>query len=203
MSELKEEKNMKNKIVPTIYRIFMILTFLCGSVMMYWFGKFAVYAIEDEELENVMVASSIGNFGYFFFAFLMMVFICFIFSIVCFKAAKPVASVFRTLFTAVSGIICVPAVKLMLIFVDIKRFYVDNIASLDYVKDIDIESEVYYMFLPLPAYAIILVLFVTSVIALAIGPVIREEKDTAEPSQTAKKDEKKSAKKAEKKTAKK
>lgn len=67
-----------------------------------------------------------------------------------------------------------------LVFIDIKKFYIDNIINLDYVTDIDIESDIYLMFLTLPAYAIILALFITSIIALVKGPAIIR-KDNIEP----------------------
>lgn len=165
---------MKSKMLPSIYRIFALLTFACGAVMMFLFAKFASYAIDDANIEDVEVARSIGNFGYSFFVFLIMIGICFILSIVCFKAYKPVASVIRTLFTAIAGGVCCIAIKIMIILIDIKKYYVDNEINLDYIENYDLESEIYKMFLPLASFVIILIIAITSIVALAKGPIISE-----------------------------
>lgn len=167
---------MKNKTIPMIYRIFMALTFLCGCVMMFWFVRFSVFALNDASFEDEGVAATIGNFAYFFFGFLVMTAVAFVLSIICFKAAKPAASVCRTVFTAAAGIVCLPSIKIMHVLIDIKKFYVDNELNLDYVTSVDAESEIPMMFLPIISFIIMLVLFITSMVALAKGPIIEEDK---------------------------
>lgn len=210
----KRVEKMKSKLVPTIYRIFMILTFICGCAMMHFLIRLVIHDLDKLDLTDLKVANALSGLGYSFFGFLIMLMIALLLSIVCFRAAKFIASLARTLSIVLAIAVCVPAIEFMLQCIGVKDYYYTDIVEKASEKTAEIISgdfiltnDTYQIFLPMPAFTIMTILLITSVMALVSGPKLKEEdpelaegeeeeeEENAEPGDKKKKKKKKKDKK--------
>lgn len=173
---------MKSKVLPTIYRIFMILTFLCGAAMMHFLIRLVIHDLDKLDVTNLKVANALSGLGYTFFAFMIMLMISLLLSIICFGAAKFLASLGRTLSTVLAIAFCIPAIEFMLQCIGVKDYYYTEVAEKAAEKSGEIitgefilNSDTYQIFLPMPAFTIATILLITSVIALVSGPRLKDQ----------------------------
>lgn len=173
---------MKSKLIPTIYRIFMILTFICGCAMMHFLIRLVIHDLDKLDVTDIKVANALSGLGYCFFGFVIMLMISLLLSIICFRAAKFIASLARTLSTVLAIAFCVPAIEFMLQCIGVKDYYYTDIVEKASEKaaeiisgDFILTNDTYQIFLPMPAFTIMTILLITSVMALVSGPRLSEE----------------------------
>ena len=180
--EQKRVEKMKSKLLPTIYRIFMILTFICGGAMMHFLFRLVIHDLDRLDVTDLKVANALSGLGYTFFGFIIMLMIGILLSIACFRAAKFISSLTRTLSMVLAFAVCVPAIEFMLQCIGVKDYYYTDIVEKASEKaaemisgDFVLNSDTYQIFLPMPAFTIITILLITSVMALVSGPRLAEE----------------------------
>lgn len=201
---VRGDKIMKSKLLPTIHRIIVILTFISGTVMMFWLIKFMLIVVDNVDIQTPEAAANLGHMGESFLLFLFMIGLSFVFSLICFKASSVVESVCRTIFTAIAGGVCVPAINVMLFYIDLKKYYINGQQTVEYVTNVGLrDSDIYCSFIPMLSFAIMLVMFITSILALIMGPVLNEKVSDQIIDDDIENDDKKSRKKSKKKKSKK
>ncbi len=176
IESLRGNKIMKSKLLPTIFRAIVILTFICGIIMMFWMVKFMLIVVESIDIQSIGAARQLGHLGESFLLFLFMTVISFAFSLICFKASTLIESIGRTLSITIAGVLCVPALNVMLFFIDMKKFYVNEMNAFDYVSNIALrEKDILCACIPMLSFTIMLAICITSILALIMGPVLNEK----------------------------
>lgn len=169
---------MKSKIPSVIFRILTILTFLCGAVMFVNFVRSMVFSVNhDADADNPEFAAILGSVAGFFYPFIVMTALCFIMSIICFKAYHPAVSVIRTIFMAVCLVLDAMALKVMKSFVLLNNFFNEGTTKDfdEYMDGFSIsESEITMMLLPVIASVIFFVFLISSIVALVKGPRLKQ-----------------------------
>lgn len=150
--------------------------------MMHFLIRLVIHDLDKLDVTDLKVANALSGLGYTFFGFLIMLMIGLLLSIICFRAARFISSLTRTLSTVLAIAVCIPAIEFMLQCIGVKDYYYTEVAekaaenSKEIITgDFILTSDTYQIFLPMPAFTIITLLLITSVMALVSGPRLKED----------------------------